>query len=376
MFFGAPVSAWRALAANLALTPYQPTARFEFGASFRQVKRALGVRADASSFQHYLYGTRNGVEIVVHTFDVGSGSSATTYTGVLARVDPPLFLGLGLRARGFFERVFGTPRVTLGDRHVDDALYLDANDPTRAAEMFSLGDPAGQHLVRRAMGLLPWYLHVSDSAVLVAEAGTIVDPARVVRWADQATAFATELAARRANLSPTRSEDAFRAVWQRFGEARHLAFDAARVKLDGNLGGARTEIALETAGQYAYTTVTAHFPRALDVAFSALRTNVPGFLQGIFGQDVRIGHAAFDDAYRVSGYPEAAVAAVLQAPGVADALAAIASRTGEAMMNHQALYFRLPGALDTPEALGAVADTVRSVSETFFGAARDLGPYR
>ncbi|HEY1956758.1 MAG TPA: hypothetical protein VGH28_14160 [Polyangiaceae bacterium] len=376
MLFGPPVSAWRFLAAALDLTPYQPTATYAYGASFRQVKRALGVRADASSFQHYLYGTRNGVEIIVHTFDVGSGSTSTTYTGVLARVDPPLFLGLGLRAKGFFERVFGTARIRLGDAAVDDALYVDAHDPGRVASLLSLADERGREIVTRATRLLPWYFHASDSSVLVAETGTIVDPARVARWADQATSFAKALAARRASLPITPAEEAFQAVWRNFGDERGLAFDAPRLKLDGLLGGARTEIALETAGQSSFTAVTAHFPRTLDVAFSALRTATPGFLQGIFSQDVRIGHAAFDDAYRVSGYPEAAVAAILQAPGIADTLATIAAHTGEAMMNHQGLYFRLPGALATPDALAALADTVRHVSATVFGAARNVGPYR
>jgi hypothetical protein len=374
--FGPPVAAWRALALALGLTPYQPTATYGFGASFRQVKRALGVRADGMSFRHYLYGVRNGVEIVVHTFDVGSGSSSTTYTGVLARVDPPLFLGLGLRAKGFLERAFGTPRVVLGDPVADQRLYVDAVEPQRAAQLFWSHDPHGRDLLKRAGSLLPWYFHASDSAVLLAEAGTIVDPARVGPWADAATSFASALAARRAALPPTPAEQALRGSWQRFADDSGLAFDPPRMKLDGTLGGARTEIALETAGTSSFTAVTAHFPRALDVAFAALRTSTPGFLQGLFSQDIRIGHAVFDDAYRVSGYPEDAVRAILRRPGVADVLAAIAQRTGEAQMNHASLYFRLPGAVAHAESLAAIAATVRGLSETLFGAATGAGPYR
>ncbi len=136
------------------------------------------------------------------------------------------------------------------------------------------------------------------------------------------------------------------------------------MKLDGVSSGTRIEIAIETAGKAVHTAVTAHFPQSVDVGFTALRTSLPGFLQGLFGQDIRIGHRVFDDLFKVSGYPETSVRELLQRPGLADTLANIALRTDDVQMNHALLYFRLPGAMTTSRMLardhrdGAVGERI------------------
>ncbi len=374
--FGRDVAEWRALADALSLTPYRPTATYDFGATFRQVKRALGVPSDGSSFSHPLYGTHRGVEIIVHTFDVGSGSSATTYTGVLARIDPPLLLGFGLREKGFFENAFGTPRVTFGDYTLDKKLYVDGFEPERVYHLLAPNDAGGRDLLARAMGLLPYYLHVSDSAVLVAQAGTITDRARIWTFAEQATALASAFAARRRALPLSAAEHALHGEWGRYAESHGLAYDPERTRLEGLASGTRVEIAIETAGQLAFTVVSALFPQQVDVAFSLFKTSVPSFLQGIFSQDIVVGHRAFDDAYKVSGVPVDRVQELFRRPGLAETLARLAQAAAEVQMNHAQLYARLRGAIHRSDQLAATIDTVRFVSEALFGAARALGPYR
>src|SRR5207244_11305194 len=107
-------------ARTLGLLPYAPSAGFALGASFRQLKRRLGVPApETPSFQHWLYGQRRGLEVLVLSYETGGGSSTTTWTGAIARVDPPLFLGLSVNGHGVFDGIFGTPDIKVGHPYAD-----------------------------------------------------------------------------------------------------------------------------------------------------------------------------------------------------------------------------------------------------------------
>ncbi len=141
------------------------------------MKRALGVPVQpgqAPSFAHWLHGIRNGTELIVYTFDVGSGSSATTHTGTLARIDPPLLLGMAMRARGALDGLFGVPRTLIGDPFVDAKLHIDGFDAAQISRLFVMTDGVPAVLLH-ALKVIDSELQVSDSAVLLSRQGTITD---------------------------------------------------------------------------------------------------------------------------------------------------------------------------------------------------------
>ena len=369
---------WAALAHTLSLVPYVPSATFSFGASFRQMKRTLGYRADGPpSFQHHLYGLRGGTEIIVLTYTVGSGSNETTYTGVLARIDPPLLLGLAVRRRGIFDRLFGSTDLPLGSAAADQSLHVRGFDG-RPALLLSAADPGGAALLSQLVDTTrsEWAPEISDSVVALSRSGTHTDPSDIAVAADWAVHLATTLAARRHVVPLTPNEQAMQAEWQRFAGHASFDFDAQRMKLDGKAGGARTEIALETDGQHARTSVSVWFPREIEVALVVQRTTTPGFLQGIFSQDITIGDQAFDAMYSVSGQPVAAVRAALARPPLVAVLNHLGAWTTSVQMNHRELYFRVDGPIATEAQLAHVLGLARTATDSLFGEIQNLGPYR
>lgn len=375
--FGPDPPEWHVLAHRLGLVPWRRTAGFGHGASFKQVKRSLGVPADpnAASFTDYLHGTFNGAEVVVYTYDVGSGSSQTTYTGFLARVDPPLFMGLGARKRGFADKLFGKPTILLGPPPLDE-IQATAFEEARLRTLFAPHHPEGAASLDAIVRLLGYELAVSDSVVALAESGTLVDPARVAWYLRMATDLAQRLARRGREMPRGPAERAHQAEWAEFARSRSLAFDVERMQITGRVADCAMEIALETEGQEVRTSITARFPSTVPVAFTVQRTDTAGFLQGLFSQDIQIGHGEVDQHYQIWGHPEAHVRALLRKPELLDLLVRLGRITREIQLHQGGLFYRVPGSSPSTDHLGYHVDALRAASEAFFGAAKQLGPYR
>lgn len=377
LFDSAPAYAWATLAKTLGLTAYVPTASYAYGTSFRQMKRALGLPAHGPpSFQHSLYGTRNGIEVIVLTYDVGSGSSSRTYTGFIARIDPPLFLGLGVRPHGFFENIFGAADLNVGDKEADAKLNITSFDPEQTLALLSPNDAAGRDLLNGTIQLASLTPRITDSLVMLSEEGTISHPKEVGRLLDAACSLASRYAARRQTMPLTRKERALHRDWRAFAERERFQFDAPRMKLEGSIAGSAMEIGLETEGEVVRTSVSVRFPRAVDVVFAVLRSKLPGFLQGIFSQDIKVGDPSFDDMFSVTGYPEAAIREVLGKPELTALLVHLGHTSQEILLNEHQLYFSRPNAVVTGDELYALAEAGRTATEALFGGVKNLGPYR
>jgi hypothetical protein len=376
-WFSSPAE-WAFLARALGFAAFAPTARYGAGTGFRSMKRALGVPAPPQpSFQHWLYGTRHGTEVLVFTYDVGSGSSSQTWTGAMARLDPPLFLGLGIGPQGWLHGVFGNEDIKIGEPSVDEKLLINGSHPARVAKLLAPYEPGGRDvlmLMLRAMALDT--LSVVDSSVTLSRSGTLTDVGAINVMVEGAVAIARALAARGQSLEPTPGEAAQRAAWQRFADAARFTFDPARMKLAGDRRGTSVEIALETEGREIKTAVTARFPRSVDVGFTALRTNAPAFLQGLFSQDIIVGDPMFDAQYKVTGHPEHAVRAVLARPNVLMVMKQLAMVTSEIQLNHRELFFRLRGGSSGEAELAQLADMGARVTADLFAEVGSVGPYR
>ncbi len=358
---------WAALARALALVPYVPIAQYEFGASFREMKRALGAPAHPPAhYEHWLHGTRGSGEIIVFTHQVDEG----VWTYVAARIDPPLFLGLGIRPQG---SLFGSPGIVVGDRAADNALHVEGFDG-RVATLLSPQDPDGRDLLARTTAAVTSGLgvRVTDSVVLFSREGLIANPSTIGPIATAAATLASAFAARRLALPATPVEVAIQNEWTRFADGERFSFDAARMKIRGSAAGSMMEVGLETDGRLLRTSVSFHFPRNVGVAFSLARANASEFLPGRFDRDIRIGDARF----LVSGRPEAIVNELLARPAIVLLLRELGDKCKTVRMNHAQLSFRVEGAVTSAAQLFSLAQVGKLATESLFREAEAIGPYR
>ncbi len=368
---------WATLAAELGLQPFLATAGYAPGMGFRQLRRTFGgPAAPPPSYAHRLYGLWRGAEVVVLTYDVGSGSTQTTYTGVLARVDPPLFLGLELRGKPPLHGLFGGESLAVGVPAFDANLVLSSFDATQTRTFFDPDDPAAASLLEGVARQVPSELLITDSVVDLSTPNTTTDPRQIAARLDQAAWLARALSERRAALPWRRDELAQRAEWEAFAQRRGYVFSPERMKLSGQENRAAVEVALETEPRGVKTSVSVRFPTPVGFGFAARRTTTPSFLQGIFGQDIRVGREPFDRLFVVTGNPEERVRELLQRPLVTDVLAELGALSGEVQMHHEGLFFRLDGGFPRGEQLEALVARGRLATTALFGEIGSLGPYR
>lgn len=186
---------------------------------------------------------------------------------------------------------------------------------------------------------------------------------------------AETFAARRQTVVPTPRERAQMAEWQGFADTSGFAFDGSRMKLTGVAGGSTIVVALETEPGCVRTSVWARFPSSVGLGFAVRRTKLPSFLQGIFQQDIQIGHSRFDDLFLVSGAPEDRVRELLRRPSIAEILVDLGSTTSEVQMHDEGLFFRLEGAFPGAEQVATLVERGRIASVALFGQANER-PYR
>ena len=377
VFWNRDPQTWMALGRHLGLTPYHPTAGFTFGASFRQLKRSLGAPAYAPpQWKYWLCGQRRNLEVIVLLYTTGSGSHTTHWTGAVARIDPPLFLGLDVKRQGWLQLI-PVPDVILGHPLADQAFLFSGFDPARIRQLFSPSDPQGMELLNRMCALPKAHsLLISDSVVAISVTGTVTDPSAVLGMLDPAIDLADMLARRRRQMADSAGELAQQGQWRSFADLHGWSFDSYRMKLAGARDRIPMELALETDRSRVFVAATTRFPQPVAVAFSAIPTCLPNFMQGIFSQDIEIGDPAFDAAYKVTGHPVEAVQAALARPGLLGVLKHLAARTPEVHLSHQHLFFRLPGACPLMSDVELVVQLGSTVGRELFGQMQGMGPYR
>jgi len=369
---------WRAMGEALQLTAYAPTATYTTGISFRQTLRCRGVPAYGEpSFREWFHGVRRGVDVLVLSYETGSGSTSTTWTAAIARIDPPLLLGLSIKAQGFLDKLFGASDIQIGEAGADRDLDIRAFHAERIPVLLSPSDPACHDVLLRMRQLASnTALYVGDSLVEVSDQGTLTDPSRVAGLLDAAIDLAAWFAQRRRVVPFLASETAQHQRWGQFATARRFTFDPSRMKLVGECAGSLVEIALETDLQRVRTAVTVRFPREVHVGFCVTRSGWPGFLQGLFSQDIKVGDRAFDEAYKVTGHPEQAVRQVLARPALLKALVLLGQNACDIELNHREMFFRVEGASESVEQLDSLASLAATTSQQLFENVRDLGPFR
>ncbi|MCA8911415.1 MAG: hypothetical protein KDB82_06905 [Planctomycetes bacterium] len=103
--------------------------------------RKNGLQIQGSTNRPVIQGWLGQVYITLNTVVRGSGKNRTTYTQYHASVNAPMPRGLGLYKEGLFSKVgkmFGGQDVQVGDRMIDDAFIIKADDLLGTHNLLSL----------------------------------------------------------------------------------------------------------------------------------------------------------------------------------------------------------------------------------------------
>ena len=207
-------AAWRYAAATLGLALHEPTGAYQRGVAFAALARSKGPPATAApsldqwmSGRFHVAAARLDVEVLVLTQVVRSNDQhvpshgTTTYVHILARIDPPLFVGLNLLAPRVMQPIFGPSTLVLtGDPFFDDWFTLKATLQPEAAQLLRRMAPPPTDVVDHLRALsASWTLAVSDTCVDVTMSYTD-DPAQLAPAMSAACVAAVLLGARRGQL--------------------------------------------------------------------------------------------------------------------------------------------------------------------------------
>lgn len=370
---------WWQLGRVLGLSPYAHVHPFAQDMCYRRMDRsraALGIDA-APSFTHWLSGRHRHTDVTVLQYETGSGSSTTTWTAAVARIDPPLWLGLEVRREHFLDSVFGGKDIQLGDPIIDDRLRVTSFDAARTAMLLPALDGEVRGALQFMTSLTSSYsMSISDSFVHLARTGVHTDPGEIGRMLDAAARLATWLSERRRRVPPTQGELVDLRAWERFAASHGWQLDPWRMVARGQGGGARIEIALEIEGQKGFISFLVRFEQPAPVAFHLARTTAPPFLQGIFGHDIRVGEPAFDDVYKVTGPDPGTVRAFLRRPALLSALVQAARLSTDLAVDQTGLGMRVSRGMPNEQDLAMLASIAATVTAELTGGPPPQGPYR
>lgn len=362
---------------------------FHSGASFSHLKRAMGGPARPPfGSQHWMYGMRQvgstggrpprAVEVLVLVNVVSAGSSSTTYTHTIARIDPPLLLGVSIRQTNWFERKLSPTPHPFGDPHLDELIRLEAREVPRAMTLFaSRGGPAPGLATRLGLVQNAAFL-VSDGSVDVHSSdGVVTDVDTLGRRIDFAAVLAAEIAEQSAWLPPDPMHAALEGLLRTFGDTERFTFDPARLRLEGEVAGARVRIALESEPSAIFTAVTVDLPKSLGLGLRMKPQSSMQFLATLFGsQDIEVGDPIFDDRFVIQGTIPAYVQAAFANPTLRRVIWELAHGAQDVRIDDARLFFRYPIAPTQETQLRGIVEHIRTAMAAFFPSGPAPGPYR
>lgn len=345
---------WAETATALGLGTYLPVGAFDTRATFKTLKRSVGAQSPRPSAWSWMVGKRGKVEVLV-TAQIRD--PAQPFTSVVARIDPPLFLGIEAwrQGSGLFEgRSWAPERMAQLFARAPTALMALANVPNTSTSV------------------------VMDSTVVLNYPGIQVDAAQLGYALDTAAGASTALSEARRDLPNSEGERTQEAAWQSFASESSLVFDAERLELSGVVASGKLRVALEGEPFCAMTTVNVEFPGRLNLGLSITRQRMPGFVGSLMGiVDLPTGDVHFDEAFIVRGNPAQQVQQLLWNPALRHIIAelGLASRAFEIGDGHLFAQYVTPMA--TVAELRGLRDRVAALIGALFpGVAQVPGPYR
>lgn len=267
--------------------------------SYRNVAWRLGLDADTRgvSMQGFLDRRRL---FVGEVFQAGVSNTRTHVRAVLDLSAP---LGLGLLATKRhadrlerFRRV-KVQRLEVGDPEIDEALELRAFEPERAKALFT---DEVRDAVCRLLDAWP-DIQLTDHWVQVRLPRHPKSDRELLALVEAMRAVGQALASARAALPASPEAAAFIPAWDALAARRGLVLDPFLPALTGTIAGqdlvvhaARRE---QGFGADLFITFPDHPPLGLQLS----PQRAPDGFWSV-GQDIQVGHQAFDDAFVIKGY--------------------------------------------------------------------------
>jgi hypothetical protein len=368
------------------------------GGDFERVKGALGARVeDAEDGEVALLGTYEGVDALA-AVELRGGEVLRMHACV-ARVDPPLLLGVAGRSSGArtrFDEWFDAPV----DPRTPE-LIERANAAMKAGEL--------AHALRRARLVA----HVSDTLAIVEEegpsgagaavgyvgplgmssgtAGVAVGAAIAAGFSDPgaavdapleiAVALARALGKAREELPRSESEEALLASWTAAADGSGLTVDATRFALGGLHRGQQVSLRLTTLARHVVTVLRVALDRATSVGLRIFEATTASRFKRFFRvmQDISVGDREFDARFVVQGTSADAVRAVVGAelPRRIMSVVETHGKTLRSLSVHDGmLEVILEGMLDDRDALAALLDDAAEAARAVAGPDGPISAYR
>lgn len=309
------------------------------------------VGALEARYTDWMYGHRRGAEVIVRVLRIPHG----TETVAIARIDPPLFLGLRLMPRDDGESIVGVTGHRVGYAPMDAAFRVESHAMDRTAGFLKPRRLDGRDLAHELVMLAP-RMFVSDTNVQFKRLHVVRDVQELVDDLDAASDIARGLAERRKGLAPTMREQLQLEEWHHFASQHDLVFDPVRMDLSGILRGHRVRI-------------------CLDSERGAIDTLVSVGLHVPVGVALRVGHQRVGDRLVLNANPEAGVHELLAR--ASPVLLDLARRARDVELTERELFVRMPGPTATSRELERLA--LASCDLAFHVQPHDgprTGPYR
>ncbi len=269
------------------------------GERLRELGQRLGL---SSAGPRWIAGTREGVQCSVRFVTEGSGDNKSSWTYVEATIDPPLRLGLNLRAQHWlgaaFSDLLGAPDLRVGDAAFDEAFRLSALEKDEVPSLF---DPQLRtHCLWAHRSFTRFWL--TDDRVHASLRGHSVDETKIQTYLDGVVRIALDARRARLAMGPTAREQQVIDSWGQLAIATGYRFVPQTLALSGESGRHEFTVVPILGASGWSTRFRVTFDRPLGVALHVRREHALASLGRLFGMtDIEVGDPRFDDFFTIKG---------------------------------------------------------------------------
>ena len=287
------------------------------------------------------------------------------FTQYWATLDPSLRMGISVTKRGMGSPLPSpvlAPEISVGDATFEHAFRVHGFDPDLARRVL-LAPRVSAALLEAARMARLFGMH--DHAVMMTRDCWPQQPEHIGICLDLVHSAASALlSARRRARAPW--EQALDDTWEAVAASEGLSYEPQSTRLTGMLGGiapARLEPFFGRDGIGTYAEV--RFASPLPFGLRVYRKTSSDTLDLLFGgQDLTVGHGAFDDAFVVKAKDPAGGVALLRSGG-ADAIMKLGLLASDVSVNDAGLRVSVPALLRDARSLAHLIDAMRGVARAF-----------
>ena len=339
--------------------------------SWAATAHRLGLHYDGRSIE----GTMHGQWVRAGTFTRGSGQNRRTYTRVAAKLQLPLDLGLSLRRHGIMNDMFhGSGDHIIGDPLFDQTFIVSADEAHRVGSLFG---PKLRHLLLQQVANSNSF-RLEDTGARIESSGMMA--AERLAWALETVSRITKGVDLARGSVPVATPLAHHQhAWRTFASANSLRGHDTPLCMWGRLEGGSVRVyAVRTNRLFYEMEIEVTLETPLGIGLWVRAIGLMDKLTMLFGsQDIKLGDAFFDDAFRVQASEPELAKAVLDET-VRGELMLVQQDLGPIVVNDQAITVRLKVVPHHPAVVPQAVRRLTGVADALTQRvnAITVGPYR